>query len=261
MPLRRTVVVSVMCGGAFIACLLCYLCAPLCVTPLAAGHHHRHPATAPCPRLTPWPCACPWRCCRPCHCLQYPPRPRPSGTCRPCPCCATTRRRSPCTSWWVPHQPCVRRLPCATFSQFRAGGAIAPSARPCGVRPAVSSGGQRLTEFVFACGVRARVPVAVLQFHPTDKNTVVTVDDVSRAHVWRGDTAEKVASFRVVDMRHPSVRASSITWLNEQAAVSAWHPPAVNPQPFMHPLSTFHFPSTMCLHERLSLTDGGGVWV
>ena len=55
-------------------------------------------------------------------------------------------------------------------------------------------------------------PTPLAQYHPNEKNTVLTVDDVSRAHVWRGDTAEKLHSFRLVDPRHATVRASSVQW-------------------------------------------------
>ena len=57
------------------------------------------------------------------------------------------------------------------------------------------------------------------QFHPTEKNTVLTVDDISRAHVWRGDTAEKLHSFRLVDPRHATVRASSVQWYGQYSVL------------------------------------------
>jgi hypothetical protein len=56
------------------------------------------------------------------------------------------------------------------------------------------------------------------QFHPTEANTVVSVDDMSRAHVWRGDTARRYRDFRLIDTRSTSVRASSVLWVNEQVS-------------------------------------------
>lgn len=56
------------------------------------------------------------------------------------------------------------------------------------------------------------------QFHPLESNTIVSVDDTSRAHVWNGDTAAKGKDFGLLDSRHTAVRTSAVCWMNDHTS-------------------------------------------